>query len=78
MFYLKVTSTERWFNRPCYMGQSVGQSINLMFKRCIDMEMRILTWMCRHTRKDKIRNEVIQEKVGVASIADKMKEARLR
>ncbi|KAG5570465.1 hypothetical protein H5410_060231 [Solanum commersonii] len=31
-----------------------------------------------HNRSDKIRNEVIQEKVGVASVANKMKEARLR
>ncbi|KAG5570500.1 hypothetical protein H5410_060266 [Solanum commersonii] len=34
--------------------------------------------MCGHTRSDKIRNEVIQEKVGVASVVDKPREARLR
>ncbi|WMV18154.1 hypothetical protein MTR67_011539 [Solanum verrucosum] len=34
--------------------------------------------MYGHTRNDKIRNEVIWEKVGVASMADKMKKARLR
>ncbi|XP_070002878.1 uncharacterized protein [Nicotiana sylvestris] len=32
----------------------------------------------RHTRMNKIRNEDIQEKVGVAPIEDKMREARLR
>ncbi|XP_019240349.1 PREDICTED: uncharacterized protein LOC109220340 [Nicotiana attenuata] len=41
-------------------------------------ELRILRWMCRHARLDKIRNEVIQEKVGVASVEDKIREARLR
>jgi len=34
--------------------------------------------MCVHTRLDKIRNEVIRDKIGVASIEDKMREARLR
>ncbi|KAG5625059.1 hypothetical protein H5410_010277 [Solanum commersonii] len=34
--------------------------------------------MCGHTRSDKIRNEVIREKVEVASVVDKLREARLR
>ncbi|KAF3666290.1 Proteasome subunit beta type-7 [Capsicum annuum] len=41
-------------------------------------EMRILRWMCGHTRKDRVRNEIIREKVGVASMGDKMREMRLR
>ncbi|XP_070029783.1 uncharacterized protein [Nicotiana sylvestris] len=41
-------------------------------------EMRMLRWMCGHTRMDKIRNGDIQEKVCVAPIDDKMGEARLR
>nr|XP_033510858.1 uncharacterized protein LOC117275662 [Nicotiana tomentosiformis] len=41
-------------------------------------EMRILRWMCGHIRLDKVRNEDIREKVGVASMEDKMHEARLR
>ncbi|KAG5624798.1 hypothetical protein H5410_010016 [Solanum commersonii] len=40
-------------------------------------EMRMLRWMCGHTRGDKIRNEVIQEKVGVASVVDKGGEAEM-
>lgn len=34
--------------------------------------------MYRHTRNDKIMNEIIYEKVGVTSVVDKMKEKRLR
>jgi len=41
-------------------------------------EMRMLRWMCGHTRKDRLRNEAIREKVHVAPIEDKMRENRLR
>ncbi|XP_070041089.1 uncharacterized protein [Nicotiana tomentosiformis] len=41
-------------------------------------EMRRLRWMCGHTYKDKIRNKVIGEKVGVAPVEDKLWESRLR
>ena len=38
----------------------------------------MLRWMCIYIRKDKIRNEVICNKVGVMPIEEKMKETRLR
>ena len=38
----------------------------------------MLRWMCGHTRRDRIRNEVIRNKVGVAPVVDKMREGRLR
>ncbi|KAF3669591.1 putative glutamine amidotransferaseC-like [Capsicum annuum] len=41
-------------------------------------EMRMLRWMCGCTRKVRIRNEVIRDKVGVALVEAKMREARLR
>ncbi|KAF3615267.1 hypothetical protein FXO38_35214 [Capsicum annuum] len=41
-------------------------------------EMRMLRWMCGLTRGDRVRNEIIREKVGVASVEDKMREGRLR
>ncbi|XP_021990897.1 uncharacterized protein LOC110887627 [Helianthus annuus] len=41
-------------------------------------EMRMLRWMCGHTRLDRIRNEVCRERLGVTNISDKITEDRLR
>ncbi|KAF3625179.1 hypothetical protein FXO38_29877 [Capsicum annuum] len=41
-------------------------------------EMRMLHWMCGFARVDRVRNEIIREKVGVVSVEDKMREVRLR
>ena len=38
----------------------------------------MLRWMCNHTRKDKIRNDVIHNKVEIVLIEEKMRETRLR
>ena len=40
--------------------------------------MHMLRWKCVHTRRGKIRNEDIWDKVGVAFLVDKMMEMRLR
>jgi len=37
-------------------------------------EMRMLRWMCGNTRRDKVRNEDIRTKIGVASIEEQMRE----
>ncbi|VDP50908.1 unnamed protein product [Heligmosomoides polygyrus] len=42
------------------------------------METKMLRWMAGVTRLDRIRNEAIRQKFGVAPIADKMRQARLR
>ncbi|VDO22667.1 unnamed protein product [Heligmosomoides polygyrus] len=42
------------------------------------METMMLRWTAGVTRMDRIRNDAIQQKFGVAPIADKMREARLR
>ena len=41
-------------------------------------EMRMLRWACGHTRKDRIRNDDIREKGGVAPIEEKLVQHRLR
>lgn len=37
-----------------------------------------MRWMCGHTRRDKIRNGEIQDKLVLAFVVDKMRAARLR
>ncbi|KAF3671848.1 Iron sulfur cluster assembly protein 2, mitochondrial [Capsicum annuum] len=39
-------------------------------------EMKMLRWLCGLTRGDRVRNETIWEKVGVASVEDKMEIAK--
>ena len=58
------------------MVQNVGQK-----KRSIRLsiaKMRILRWMSGFTLIDKMRNEYVQEKVGVAAVADKIRESCFR
>jgi len=40
--------------------------------------MRMLWWMIGITRKDKIKNQYVRQKLGVAPINDKLKESRLK
>jgi len=42
------------------------------------IEMHMLRWMCGNTRREKVRNEDILTKIGVAPIEEKMRENRLR
>jgi hypothetical protein len=41
-------------------------------------EMRMLRWMSGNTIKDKLKNDFIRHKIGVAPIEDKLRENRLR
>lgn len=59
------------------MGLSVGQSRNPMC-RDASRKMKMLRWMCGNTRSDRIRNKDDRDKVGLTSVVDKMREARLR
>ena len=40
--------------------------------------MRMLRWSCGHTRRDRIRNDDIRDKLGVAPIEEKLIQHRLR
>ena len=58
--------TECWATKRCHI-----QKMSVA-------EMRMLRWMSGNTMRDKVRNEIIRKKLGVAPIEDKMRENRLR
>ena len=41
-------------------------------------EMRMLRWFVGHIRRDRVRNEDIRDRVGVAPIVEKLIQQRLR
>jgi hypothetical protein len=41
-------------------------------------EMRMLRWICGHTRRDRVRNDDIHERLGVAPVEEKLVQHRLR
>jgi hypothetical protein len=41
-------------------------------------EMRMLCWCCGHTRRDRVQNDDIQDRVGVAPIEEKLIQHQLR
>jgi hypothetical protein len=41
-------------------------------------EMRMLCWICGHTRKDRIKNDDIRDKFGVTPIQKNLVQNRLR
>ena len=40
--------------------------------------MRMLRWFCGHTRRGRVQNKVIRDRVGVAPIEEKLTQHRLR
>jgi len=60
--------------RPTILyGVESWSSKNSHIQKMKVVKMRKLPWMCAHTRRDRIRNEDIQNKVGVTSMKDKMR-----
>ncbi|KAJ0549970.1 hypothetical protein HanRHA438_Chr07g0302501 [Helianthus annuus] len=65
--------------RPSMLYGTECWAIKKIHARKLEVaEMRMLRWMCGHTRLDKIRNEVFRVRLGVAGISDKIREGRLR
>ncbi|VDP26174.1 unnamed protein product [Heligmosomoides polygyrus] len=65
--------------RPVAMyGAECWSATREVETRLSAMETKMLRWTAGVTRMDRIRNDAIRQKFGVAPIADKMCEARLR
>ena len=41
-------------------------------------ELHMLCWICSHTRRDRVRNDDIRDRLGVAPIEKKLVQHRLR
>ena len=41
-------------------------------------EMHMLRWICGHTRRDRVRNDDIRDRLGVAPIEEKLVQHRLK
>ncbi|XP_019254312.1 PREDICTED: uncharacterized protein LOC109233029 [Nicotiana attenuata] len=72
IFYRVVVRSVMLYGAECWLVK------NSHVQKMRAAEMKMLRWMIACTKKDKIRNKVIQDKVGVASVKDKMWESRLR
>ncbi|KAK8926626.1 hypothetical protein KSP39_PZI018666 [Platanthera zijinensis] len=65
--------------RPVMLCGSECWAVNCVHEQNMRVtKMRMLRWMCGHTRLDRIKNEYIKNRTGVALIAEKMREGRLR
>ena len=65
--------------RPALLYGTECWHVKKIFEHKMEVkEMRMLRWMCGHILMDRIRNQEITEKLGVAPISEKMRKNRLR
>ncbi|XP_057532968.1 uncharacterized protein LOC130810861 [Amaranthus tricolor] len=65
--------------RPALLYETECWHVKKMFEHKMEVtEMRMLRWMCGHTLIDRIKNQELRDKLGVAPIFGKMRENRLR
>jgi hypothetical protein len=70
-FYMTTIRSAMMYDAKCWATK--GQHIQKMSVA----EIRMLHWLCGHTRKDRIRNDDIRDKLGVAPIQEKLVQHRL-
>ncbi|VDO19903.1 unnamed protein product [Heligmosomoides polygyrus] len=69
--YRAVVRPVAMYGAECWPATKEAES------RLSVMETKMLRWTAGVTRLDRIRNDAIRQKFGVALIADKMRETRL-
>lgn len=71
-FYCIVVKMTLMYGAECWQIKKVQAQKKMV------TEMIIIRWIYGHTESDRIRSEVIRDKVEVPPIKDKKREARLR
>ena len=73
-----ILKIERRLERLCCMEQNVRPIKIRHVQQLSAVEMRILWWICGHTRMDRVRNDDIRDRLKVASIKEKLVQYWLR
>ncbi|KAH0434466.1 hypothetical protein IEQ34_026824 [Dendrobium chrysotoxum] len=78
-FYKMVVRPAMLYGAECWpLKEKHNSNIYIYIKKKSVAEMRMLRWMSGFTLRDRIRNEHIREKVGVAPVEDKIRDSCLR
>ena len=70
-FYRTVIRPAMLYGVECWPKKIHVQQISVV-------EMRMLRWICGHTRRDRVLNDDIRDGLGVAPIEEKLVQHRLR
>ena len=70
----KIIRLSYIYDQLCFMVLNVGSLRSSIFIKMNIVEKRMLKWISGNTQKDRIRNEIIHPKMGVALIDAKMRE----
>ena len=70
-FYRTAIRPAMLYGIECWPTKRHVQQISVV-------EMRMLRWICGHTRRDQVQNNDIRDKLGVAPIEEKLVQHRLR
>jgi hypothetical protein len=64
---------------PLKINGQMANSIGLLHVQQLSVaEIRMLRWICGHTRRDRVRNDDIRERLGVTPVEQKLVQHRLR
>ena len=70
-FYRTTIRPAMLYGAKCWPTKRHVQQISVV-------KMRMLRWICGHTRRDRVRNDDIRDRLGVAPIEEKLVQLRFR
>ena len=62
----------------CDKKNALGLTNKMDLSPKVGVKIKMIRWICDHTRLDKLRNEGIEKHIKVATIEDKMRGTKLR